>query len=57
MLAAKFEELDMNIPLNFDLQFANKFKVSYEQLRGIESELLVILDFDLMSLTPKHFLN
>jgi hypothetical protein len=29
MLAAKFEELDMNIPMNQDLQVANKYKISY----------------------------
>lgn len=57
LLAAKFEELDMKIPSIVDLQIANKFKISYEQLRGIESELLMILDFDLMALTPYHFLS
>ena len=30
MLAAKFEELDMNIPMNYDLLYANKFKVTYD---------------------------
>ena len=29
ILAAKFEELDMNIPMLIDFQIANKFKVSY----------------------------
>jgi len=57
MLAAKFEELDMNIPMVFDVQLANKFKVTYHQLKGIENELLLLLDFDLMVLTPLHFLN
>lgn len=47
----------MKIPLIVDLQIANKFKLSYSMLRGIESELLMILDFDLMALTPYHFLN
>jgi len=36
MLAAKFEELDMNIPMLFDLQIANKFRITYNQLKGIE---------------------
>jgi hypothetical protein len=57
LLAAKFEELDMNVPLIIDLQIANKFKMSYDMLKGIESELLTILDFDLMALTPHHFLT
>lgn len=57
LLAAKFEELDMNIPMLADFQIASKFKISYHQLKGIESELLTILDFDLMALTPLHFLN
>lgn len=57
MLAAKFEELDMNIPMNIDLQIANKFKITYQQLKGVEQELLLILDFDLMALTPLHFLR
>lgn len=29
MLSAKFEELDMNIPMLFDVQLANKFKLTY----------------------------
>ena len=57
LLAAKFEELDMNIPLIVDLQMANKFKISYEMLKGMESELLTLLNFDLMALTPHHFLT
>ena len=57
MLAAKFDELDMNIPLLIDVQVANKFKVSYEMLKAIEGELVMILDFDLMSLTPYTVLN
>jgi hypothetical protein len=57
MLAAKFEELDMNIPMLFDVQIANKFKITYHQLKGIEQELLVLLDFDFMALTPLHFLK
>eukprot|EP00347_Sterkiella_histriomuscorum_P011250 403373169 len=57
MLAAKFEELDMNIPMLFDMQIANKFKVTYQQLRGVEQELLVLLDFDFMALTPLQFLK
>ena len=52
MLAAKFDELDMNIPLLIDVQVANRFKLSYEMLKAIEGELLMILDFDFMSLTP-----
>lgn len=57
MLAAKFDELDMNIPLLIDIQVANKFKVSYEMLKAIESELVMILDFDFMSLTPYSVLT
>lgn len=57
MLAAKFDELDMNIPLIIDLQVANKFKVGYEMLKAIEGELVMILDFDLMSLTPYNVLT
>ena len=30
LLAAKFEELDMNIPSIVELQIANKFKITYE---------------------------
>ena len=29
LIAAKFEELDMNIPMMFDIQVANKFKITY----------------------------
>jgi hypothetical protein len=47
----------MKIPMIGDLQVANKFKISYEQIKSIESELLMILDFDLMALTPYHFLT
>lgn len=57
LLAAKFEELDMNIPMIVDLQIANKFKISYEMLKSIQNELLMILDFDLMALTPYHVLT
>lgn len=57
MLAAKFDELDMNIPLLIDIQVANKFKVSYEMLKAIEGELVMILDFDFMSLTPYNLLT
>jgi hypothetical protein len=57
MLAAKFDELDMNIPMVVDMQVANKFKVGYEMLKAIEGELLMILDFDLMCLTPYTILN
>lgn len=57
MLAAKFDELDMNIPLLMDLQHANKFKLSYETLKAIEGELLMILDFDFMSVTSYSALN
>ncbi len=35
LLAAKFEELDMKIPLIFDLQAASKFKLSYHHLKGV----------------------
>jgi hypothetical protein len=56
MLASKFEELDMNIPLIIDMQVASKFKLNYHLLKGIQNELLMILDFDLMALTPYHFL-
>lgn len=56
LLAAKFEELDMKIPLIMDLQAASKYKLSYDQLKGVQSELLTLLDFDLMALTPYHFL-
>jgi len=57
LLASKFEELDMKIPMMVDLLMANKFKFSYEELRGIESELLMILDFEFMALTPYHILS
>lgn len=57
LLAAKFEELDMNIPMVFDFQLASKFRLSYHAIKGVESELLLLLDFDLMALTPLHFLN
>lgn len=57
LLASKFEELDMNIPMIGDVQVATKFKQSYHMLKGIQNELLMILDFDLMALTPYHILN
>ena len=57
LLAAKFEELDMNIPMVIDFQIANKFKISYHQIKGVEQELLTLLDFDFMALTPLHFLK
>jgi len=57
ILGAKFEELDMKIPLIVDLQVLSKFKLNYHSLKAIESELLMILDFDLMALTPQHFLS
>lgn len=47
----------MRIPMIVDLQIANKFKLTYHQLKGIQNELLMILDFDLMALTPHHFLT
>jgi len=56
-LAAKFEELDMKIPLIIDIQLATKFKQTYHQLKGVQNELLMILDFDLMALTPFHLLS
>lgn len=57
LLASKFEELDMNIPLIIDFMIANKFKITYGMLKGIQSELVTILDFDLMGLTPYHFIT
>ena len=57
LLAAKFEELDMKIPLIQDLQVTSKFRLSYHQLRGVQAELLTLLDFDLMALTPFHFVS
>lgn len=54
LLAAKFEELDMKIPLIQDLQVASRFKLGYHQLRGVQNELLTLLDFDLMAITPHH---
>jgi len=57
LLASKFEELDQNIPMIIDVQVATKFRENYSQLKGIQNELLMILDFDLMSLTPCHFLE
>ena len=56
-MAAKFEELDMSIPMVIDFQIANKFKISYHQIKGVEQELLTLLDFDFMALTPLHFLK
>lgn len=56
LLAAKFEELDMKIPMIQDLMAASKFKLTYPQLKGVQSELITLLDFDLMALTPYHFL-
>lgn len=56
LLAAKFEELDMKIPLIEDLIVTSRFKLTYPQLKGVQSELLTLLDFDLMALTPYHVL-
>lgn len=55
-MAAKFEELDMKIPLIEDLIVTSRFKLTYSQLKGVQSELLTLLDFDLMALTPYHVL-
>lgn len=52
LLAAKFEELDMNIPMIIDVQVVSKFKLTYHMLKGIQNELLMLLDFDLMAITP-----
>lgn len=57
LLAAKFEELDMKIPLIMDLQATSKYKLGYHQLKGVQSELLTLLDFDLMAVTPYHVLS
>ena len=35
LLASKFEELDMNIPFIVDIQIANKFKITYHQVKAI----------------------
>ena len=35
LLAAKFEELDMKIPLIQDLQAASRYKLSYHQLKDV----------------------
>ena len=52
VLSAKFDELDMNIPMMMDYLCISKSPFSYEMLRNIESELLMILEFDLMLPTP-----
>ena len=57
LLAAKFEELDMKIPLIMDLQATSKYKLGYHQLKGVQAELLTLLDFDLMAVTPYHVLS
>jgi hypothetical protein len=57
MLSAKFEELDMKIPLIQDLMAVSKYKLTYHQLKGVQSELITLLDFDLMAITPYHVLN
>ena len=57
MLASKFEELDINIPMIIDFLLANKFRISYNMLKGIQDELVMILDFDLMNITPYHVLT
>jgi len=35
MLASKFEELDINIPMIIDFLLVNKFRISYNMLKGI----------------------
>ena len=57
MLGAKFEELDMNIPMIIDFLVANKFRITYGMLKSVQDELLMILDFDLMAVTPYHVLS
>lgn len=57
LLASKFEEHDSKTPMLTDLQAASRYRLSYEQLVGVQSELLSLLDFDLMALTPQHFLS
>ena len=52
VLASKFDELDMNIPMMVDYVNVSKCPISYDMLRNIESELLMILEFDIMLPTP-----
>ena len=42
----------MNIPMMMDYLCVSKAPFSYEMLRNIESELLMILEFDFMVSTP-----
>lgn len=57
MLAAKFDELDINIPFIMEMQRASGFKIGYDQFVFYEAELLLYLNWDLMKITPHHFLN
>ena len=47
----------MKIPLIQDLQAASRYKLSYHQLKDVQNELLTLLDFDLMAITPYHVLS
>lgn len=48
----------MKIPMIMDLVALGKYKLfSFHQLRGVQNELITMLDFDLMVLTPWHFIE
>lgn len=59
LLAAKFDELDDNIPLIRELQkFYSKTRViSYDEIVKAEQEVLNRLNWDLFKLTPLHFIQ
>ncbi len=59
LLAAKFDELDDNIPLIRELQkiCARQRVIAYDEVIKAEVAVLSKLNWDLFKLTPMHFLQ
>ena len=55
-LASKYDELDDNIPLLKDFLKLTNNKFTYEEAIKCESYLLGVLNWDLMVVTPLHYL-
>ena len=56
MIAAKFDELDDNIPLIRDYMRVMKYNFNFEAIEECEKFILSILDWNLKVTTPCHFL-
>ena len=57
LLASKYDELDDRIPFINDLIniYKNVVKIEHKEVIQLETQLLFTFDFDLMILTPLHF--